>query len=127
MTPSGSAHHLHHLHPDQPVSRDPRGGPALQANLKSLENVHVPSSAGGQVPLSAIATITERTAPLQIAHLSQFPAVTVSFNLAPGVALGEAVEIVKEVERGIGLPASITTAFRARRWPSRGRCQTSSC
>ncbi|TDT99593.1 multidrug efflux pump [Azorhizobium sp. AG788] len=86
--------------------------PALQANLKSLENVHVPSSAGGQVPLSAIATITERTAPLQIAHLSQFPAVTVSFNLAPGVALGEAVEIVKEVERSIGLPASITTAFQ---------------
>ncbi|WP_029004452.1 MdtB/MuxB family multidrug efflux RND transporter permease subunit [Azorhizobium doebereinerae] len=86
--------------------------PALQASLKSLEQVYVPASGGGQVPLSAIATITERTAPLQVSHLSQFPAITLSFNLAPGVALGDAVQAVEQVEAEIGLPRSITTSFQ---------------
>ncbi len=86
--------------------------PTLRAGLKALEDVHLPSSGGGQVPLSAIATITERPAPLQISHLSQFPAITVSFNLAPDVALGAAVEAVQRAEAEIGMPRSITTAFQ---------------
>ncbi|MGU3493467.1 multidrug efflux RND transporter permease subunit [Xanthobacteraceae bacterium A53D] len=86
--------------------------PALQASIRSLENVYVPAAGGGQVPLSAIATFTERPAPLQISHLSQFPAITVSFNLAPGVSLGEAVKAVQETEASIGMPASINTAFQ---------------
>ncbi len=86
--------------------------PKLQADLKSLGDVHLPSSGGGQVPLSAIATITERPAPLQISHLSQFPAITVSFNLAPGASLGAAVEAVQRAEAEIGMPRSITTAFQ---------------
>ncbi|GGF61098.1 transport system membrane protein [Azorhizobium oxalatiphilum] len=86
--------------------------PRLQASIQSLENVYVPASGGGQVPLSALATFTERSAPLQVSHLSQFPAITVSFNLAPGVSLGAAVTAVQDVEREIGMPASITTSFQ---------------
>ncbi|MEP9375287.1 MdtB/MuxB family multidrug efflux RND transporter permease subunit [Aquabacter sp. CN5-332] len=86
--------------------------PALQATLKSLDNVHLPSSGGGQVPLSAIATVNPRPAPLQVNHIGQFPAVTVSFNLAPGASLGAAVEAVKQAQAEIGLPASIVTSFQ---------------
>ncbi|MFG1462405.1 MdtB/MuxB family multidrug efflux RND transporter permease subunit [Xanthobacter sp. DSM 24535] len=86
--------------------------PALQTTLKSLETVYLPGSNGAQVPLSAIATITERPAPLQISHLSQFPAVTVSFNLAPGVSLDAAVAAVQQAERDIGLPESVVTSFQ---------------
>ncbi|MFG1425623.1 MdtB/MuxB family multidrug efflux RND transporter permease subunit [Roseixanthobacter glucoisosaccharinicivorans] len=86
--------------------------PKLQATLKSLDTVYLPGSNGAQVPLSAIATITERPAPLQISHLSQFPAVTVSFNLAPGVALDAAVAAVQQAERDIALPASVVTSFQ---------------
>ncbi|MFG1399384.1 MdtB/MuxB family multidrug efflux RND transporter permease subunit [Roseixanthobacter pseudopolyaromaticivorans] len=86
--------------------------PKLQASLKSLDTVYLPGSNGAQVPLSAIATITERPAPLQISHLSQFPAVTVSFNLAPGVALDAAVAAVQQAERDIALPPSVVTSFQ---------------
>ena len=88
--------------------------PSLQETLSSLGSIYLPSSiaSGGQVPLSAIAHVTEQTAPLQITHLGQFPAATVSFNLARGVSLGEAVRVVKRVEREIGLPRSIFTGFQ---------------
>jgi multidrug efflux pump len=88
--------------------------PSLQATLSSLDSIYLPSSvaSGGQVPLSAIAHVTEQIAPLQITHLGQFPAATVSFNLAPGVSLGEAVQVVKRVEQEIGLPRSIFTGFQ---------------
>jgi multidrug efflux pump len=86
----------------------------LEANpaTPSLESIHLPSSTGGQVPLASIATITERPAPLQIRHLGQFPAALVSFNLAPGASLGEAVAAIEKAEAEIGLPASITTNFQ---------------
>jgi multidrug efflux pump len=64
------------------------------------------------VPLSAITTVEERPSPLQIDHLGQFPSVTVSFNLAPGASLGEAVAAIKAAEGGIGLPASVFTRFQ---------------
>ena len=67
---------------------------------------------GGQVPLSAIATIEERTTPLQINHFSQFPAATVSFNLARGVSLGAAVTAVERTQAEIGMPPSIFTEFQ---------------
>ncbi|MFG1422361.1 MdtB/MuxB family multidrug efflux RND transporter permease subunit [Roseixanthobacter liquoris] len=86
--------------------------PKLQATLKSLDTVYLPGANGTQVPLSAIATITERPAPLQISHLSQFPAVTVSFNLAPGASLDAAVAAVQQAERDIALPASVVTSFQ---------------
>jgi multidrug efflux pump len=88
--------------------------PSLQNNLDSLGAIYLPSSvaSSGQVPLSAIASVRIDTAPLQINHLGQFPANTVSFNLAPGVSLGAAVAAVKQAEQQIGLPTSMVTSFQ---------------
>jgi multidrug efflux pump len=88
--------------------------PSLQRSLDSLGAIYLPSSisATGQVPLSALARVIEQDAPLQITHLGQFPAATVSFNLAPGVSLGAAVDAIKAAQQAIGLPASIFTSFQ---------------
>jgi multidrug efflux pump len=88
--------------------------PSEQTALPDLGSMYLPSStaANGQVPLSSIVKVSEQTAPLQINHLGQFPATTVSFNLAPGASLGEAVVAVKAAEREIGLPISVFTAFQ---------------
>ena len=82
--------------------------PKLHTTLRSLDAIYLPSStaANGQVPLSAVARISERRAPLLISHLGQFPATTVSFNLAPGAALGQAVEAIDQAKAEIGLPPS---------------------
>ena len=71
--------------------------PAMARSLDSLYNLYLPGAGGKQVPLSAFATFEERTAPLRLDRLGQFPATTVSFNLAPGASLGEAVEAIVEV------------------------------
>jgi multidrug efflux pump len=88
--------------------------PDLQRSLGSLDQLYLPSSTAtnGQVPLSAIAHVEQQTAPLQINHLGQFPSTTVSFNLAPGASLGEAVNAIKVAEQEIGLPASMITVFQ---------------
>jgi len=85
--------------------------PEVQSSPKALENIYLQSSTGAPVPLASIATITERAAPLQISHVQQFPAVTVSFNLARGVALSQAVDAIHKAEAEIGVPTSITTSF----------------
>jgi multidrug efflux pump len=88
--------------------------PAFQSELRSLDSIYLPSSTsvGGQVPLSAVAHFEEQTAPLQINHLGQFPSTTVSFNLAPGVSLGDAVAAVKQAEQEIAMPRSVLTSFQ---------------
>src|SRR5881227_3079972 len=88
--------------------------PAFQQSLSSLGAIYLPSSTAtnGQVPLSAIAQVIEQTAPMSISHLGQFPAATVSFNLAPGASLGDAVNAIRNAEREIGLPASMFTTFQ---------------
>jgi multidrug efflux pump len=88
--------------------------PSLQNSLQSLGSIYLPSSgaSGGQVPLTAIARVIEQTAPLQVNHLGQFPATTVSFNLAPGVSLGAAVAAGNQAARDIGLPQSIFTSYQ---------------
>ena len=103
--------------------------PSLQTSLDALGSIYLPSATatGGQVPLSAIATVEERQAPLQINHLGQFPAITVSFNVAQGASLGEAVAAIRAAERDIGLPAGCSRASRGRRSPSRRRSPTSCC
>jgi len=83
-----------------------RSGPAAMASL------YVPGTGGAQVPLSAVARIVERPATLAVNHIGQFPAVTVSFNLAPGAALGDAVAAIRQAEAELELPASIETSFR---------------
>ena len=87
---------------------------ATQHSLAALDRIYLPSSTAttGQVPLSALVTVTERTAPLQISHLGQFPATTISFNLAPGVSLGTAVTAVRAAESDIGLPDSFQSNFQ---------------
>jgi multidrug efflux pump len=88
--------------------------PKLQHTVDSLGAIYLPSSTatGGQVPLSAIAKVTVRPAPLLVSHLGQFPATTISFNLSAGASLGTAVDQIKQAEQDIGLPASFQTAFQ---------------
>jgi multidrug efflux pump len=85
---------------------------ADQASLRSLDSIYLPSAGGGQVPLSAIAKVKQQIAPLQVSHLGQFPSTTISFNLAPGAALGDAVKAVAEAERDINVPPSVNTLFQ---------------
>jgi multidrug efflux pump len=86
---------------------------SLMASLDSLGTIYLPSSTavGGEVPLSALVKVSTRTAPLSIDHLGQFPSTTVSFNLASGAALGDAVDAIKKAESALGLPASLMTTF----------------
>jgi multidrug efflux pump len=86
--------------------------PAQQKTIDSLSSIYLPSAGGGQVPLSAIAKVSERSAPLLINHLGQFPATTVSFNLAPDASLGGAVAAIQQAEQEIGLPSGVSTSFQ---------------
>jgi multidrug efflux pump len=86
--------------------------PATFQSVESLASIYVPSAAGGQVPLSAIARVDVEARPLLINHLAQFPATTVSFNLASGISLGAAVTAIETAEQDAGLPASIRTTFQ---------------
>jgi multidrug efflux pump len=81
--------------------------------LRSIRDIYLPSStsATGKVRLSSIATITERRSPLVISHLGQFPATTISFNVASGYSLGEAVAAVRAAEQDLALPTSFFTSF----------------
>jgi multidrug efflux pump len=85
--------------------------PSLKATLDSLNSIYVPTSTSssavaGQVPLSAIVRVRESTAPLRVDHLGQFPSTGISFNLAPGASLGEAVDAIQQARREIGMPIS---------------------
>ncbi len=88
--------------------------PALQHSVDSLGSLYLPSatSTTGQVPLSAIVKVTVRPAPLLVSHLGQFPATTISFNLAPGASLGNAVTAIRAAEQEIHLPPSFQTSFQ---------------
>jgi multidrug efflux pump len=85
--------------------------PKTYASTDSIQSLYVPSAAGGQVPLSALATVQIQAKPLLINHLAQFPAATISFNLAPGASLGAAVDAIENVEQSLGMPSSISTTF----------------
>jgi len=86
--------------------------PAMQQNPASLGSIYVPSSAGGQVPLSAIASFETRPESLLINHMGQFPANTISFNVPKGGSLGAAVKAIHQAEADIGMPADIVTSFQ---------------
>ena len=87
--------------------------PSLQASLQSLSDIYLPSSVGSTpVPLAVMAKMRQQTAPLQVSHLGQFPAATVSFNLAPGASLGSAVTAIKKVQAEMAMPASVITSFQ---------------
>ena len=82
------------------------------ATADSLNAIYLPAAGGGQVPLSAIASISEQASPLQINHLGQFPAAMVSFNLAPKASLGEGVAAIQKAEQELGAPLSVMTRFQ---------------
>jgi len=86
--------------------------PQFQQNPESLNSLYVKSSTGTQVPLSAFSHIDQTNASLSINHQGQFPVVTLSFNLAPGVSLGEATKAIDAAELDIQMPASIHTSFQ---------------
>ncbi len=86
--------------------------PEFQRGPAALEGIYIVSASGAQVPLSSVARFSERSMPLAINHIGQFPAVTVSFNLAHGVSLGQAVKAIRAEEKSLDLPASLQTSFQ---------------
>ena len=86
--------------------------PGLQNSVESMGDIYLPTSGGGQVPLSAIARVEQRTTQLQIDHLAQFPSATFSFDVTPGYSLGAAVDAIKAAEDDVGVPPGITTQFQ---------------
>jgi multidrug efflux pump len=86
--------------------------PRFQENPDALGSLYTRSSTGAQVPVSAFTRFAPSNTSLAVSHQSQFPAVTLSFNLAPGVALGDAVTAIQAAERQVGLPASIRPTFQ---------------
>jgi multidrug efflux pump len=85
--------------------------PEYQMNANSLSRLFVPGANNAQVPLTAIAAIERTTAPLAIAHQSQFPSVTLSFNLAPEYALSDAVKVISRAQTEIGMPNSVIGSY----------------
>ncbi|NMM21402.1 MAG: multidrug transporter subunit MdtC [Rhodoferax sp.] len=83
----------------------------LLTTPESLGQLQLRTSSGKATPLSAIATITERPAPLQITHVAQYPATTMGFDTAPGVSLGASVDAIRQAALDIGLPGSVTMTF----------------
>jgi len=86
--------------------------PEFQLNPRSLNEIYLPSVTGGEVPLSAFTEYRQQTTPLVVNHEGQFPAVTLSFNLAPGYSLGDAVDAMEAARKQIGMPISIQAGFQ---------------
>ncbi|MFT8372233.1 MAG: efflux RND transporter permease subunit, partial [Acetobacter sp.] len=101
--------------------------PRFQKEMSSLNQLYLPGISGntgestsgptrsptsGLVPLPAVTKVTQETAPLLLTHFGQFPATTISFNLAPGYALGDATAAIRRVEADIHLPAAFQTSFQ---------------
>jgi HAE1 family hydrophobic/amphiphilic exporter-1 len=85
--------------------------PAMQGSIEDLKGLYVSGAGGRLVPVEAFASIVQSTGPLSVNHLSQLPAVTLSFNLAPGHSLGEAVDAIHALEARQNLPPTISTSF----------------
>jgi multidrug efflux pump len=86
--------------------------PQYQQTTEALQNIYLRSSSGAPIPLAAFTHFTPSNIPLAVNHQSQFPSVTISFNLAPGVSLGQATQAIETVQRSIGFPATIQASFQ---------------
>jgi len=86
--------------------------PALQLEPSALDKIYVRSSKGQQVPLSSVAKFAPSNTSLSVNHQGQFPCVTVSFNLAPGVALGQATDIIRQATTELHIPSSVQGSFQ---------------
>ena len=85
--------------------------PANQRDVSALNRLYVSTGLGAQVPLSAVASVTQTTAPLVVQREQQFPAGTISFNLAPGASLSNAVAAIKAAQTEIAMPGTVTGTF----------------
>jgi multidrug efflux pump subunit AcrB len=86
--------------------------PKFQYGPEALNGIYVKSSTGQQVPLSTLVDSVVKVAPLVVNHQGQFPSVTISFNLVPGTAIGQAVSAIQKVEKELGVPLSLQTSFQ---------------
>jgi HAE1 family hydrophobic/amphiphilic exporter-1 len=86
--------------------------PKHQRDINALADIYLHSSNGQLVPLNAVATVRRMAGPVTVSHQGQLPAVTLSFNLAPGVSLSQAVTEIQGMERAMRLPATISTGFQ---------------
>jgi hydrophobe/amphiphile efflux-1 (HAE1) family protein len=86
--------------------------PKFQYGPEALNGIYVKSSSGQQVPLSTLVDSVVKVAPLVVNHQGQFPSVTISFNLTPGTAIGQAVSAIQQVEKELGKPVSLQTSFQ---------------
>ncbi len=86
--------------------------PEYRQNFDDLKNIRIASSSGSQVPLSTLAKISEQSTPLITNHLGQFPSATLSFNLAPGAFLDEAIDAIEATKQQIGLPLSVQANYQ---------------
>jgi hydrophobe/amphiphile efflux-1 (HAE1) family protein len=86
--------------------------PQFQFGPSAMNDIYINSSSGQQVPLSTLAKVVEKVAPLVVNHQGQFPSVTVSFNLLPGTAIGSAVASIQQAEKQLGKPAALVTSFQ---------------
>jgi multidrug efflux pump len=86
--------------------------PQFQQTPESLQNIYLRSTAGTPVPLAAFTHYEPSNTPLAVNHQGQVPSVTISFNLAPGVSLGEATQAIEDAERTIGFPPTISASFQ---------------
>jgi multidrug efflux pump subunit AcrB len=86
--------------------------PGYQLGPNALSRIYAKSAGGGMTPLNQFASISRSVAPLAINHQGQFPSVTLSFNLAPGHTIGEAVSAIRKAVKDVGLPPSIATSFQ---------------
>lgn len=86
--------------------------PQFAGDPESLQRLFITTADGSSVPLDSVARVQQRAAPLLINHQGQFPATTVSFNLADGASLGDAVEAIEQVQQALGLPATIELRFQ---------------
>ncbi len=85
--------------------------PRFQLDEAALSRIYVPGKSGTPVPLAAVSKLSLSAAPLTVNHDGQFPAATLSFNLAPGQSLGDAIDAINTKERAVGKPAGLTTIF----------------
>jgi hydrophobe/amphiphile efflux-1 (HAE1) family protein len=86
--------------------------PKFQYSPEALNGIYIKSSSGQQVPLSTLVDTVVKVAPLVINHQGQFPSVTISFNLLPGTAIGQAVSAIEQIEKDLGKPLSLQTSFQ---------------
>src|SRR5260370_323775 len=86
--------------------------PTTSMSADALDLIYVPSNSGRQVPLSTLVEQKRTVGSLSVSHQSQFPAITLSFNLAAGAALGQAVEAIEKAKRDLNVPATLITTFQ---------------